>query len=669
MARACVRRGRVRQGERYGVAVTAGPVLTRFERGQLEAICDALIPSGGPLPEGALDVGVPGRIESWLDGFSPAARRLVRLMLVGHALTPLGSRHPRLFGGLDAAGRERWLAATDASRLRLRKDALTGLRTLVTIAFTSTPEVSARIGYDGSPVIPVDWAALGGPRALPVTTYPDIAGEELGCDVVIAGSGAGGSIVALELARAGLEVVVVEEGPLVGREDVRGKRPVERLFAAYRDQGLTSTLGTPVISLPMGRAVGGTTVVNSGTCFRTPERVLGEWAATGIPDIDPESMAPLFDAVEELIGVAPVPEATLGPNGRILRDGAEALGYSHGPIRRNARGCHGHGACAFICPIDAKQAMHVSVLPDAVAAGARVIAGCRVRSVQVEAGRATGVTADVLDPQTNRRRGSLRIHARAVVLAAGAVFTPTLLLRQRLANSSRQVGRNLVIHPGVGTTAEFDEELWAWKGVMQGYHCDQLIDDGVLLESTFPPPGLGYSAGAIPGVGREFKELFAAFPRMAACGSVISDAPSGRVRLMPGLGAGIRYTLAAEDARKVLKGIALACDIYLAAGARRVFAMLPGLREVTTRAQVEQIRHGRWAPGELKLSAYHPMGTCRMGVDPHRSVVDAYGQCHDVPGLWVLDASIMPSSTVVNPQVTIMSLAMRGARRLAGSLA
>src|SRR5207302_1324810 len=194
---------------------------------------------------------------------------------------------------------------------RLRKDALTGLRTLVTIGFTSTPEVSARIGYDGSPVIPVDWAALGGPRALPVTTYPDIDGEELSCDVVIAGSGAGGSIAALELARAGLEVVVVEEGPLVGREDVRGKRPVERLFAAYRDQGLTSTLGTPVISLPMGRAVGGTTVVNSGTCFRTPERVLREWAATGIPDIDAESMAPLFDAVEELIGVAPVPDATL----------------------------------------------------------------------------------------------------------------------------------------------------------------------------------------------------------------------------------------------------------------------------------------------------------------------------------------------------------------------
>src|SRR5581483_7673069 len=140
-------------------------------------------------------------------------------------------------------------------------------------------------------------------------------------------------------------------------------------------------------------------------------------------------------------------------------------------------------------PIDAKQAMHVSVLPGVLAGGAQLFANCRVRRVTVRNGRATGVVATVHDPASGAKRGELRVHARAVVLAAGAVFTPALLLRQRLANSSGQVGRNLVIHPAVGTTARFGEDLRAWRGVMQNHHVDELIRDGILLEATFPPPG------------------------------------------------------------------------------------------------------------------------------------------------------------------------------------
>jgi choline dehydrogenase-like flavoprotein len=313
--------------------------------------------------------------------------------------------------------------------------------------------------------------------------------------------------------------------------------------------------------------------------------------------------------------------------------------------------------------------MHVSVLPAAVARGAEIFAGARVSDILVENGRARGVVARLHDPGSGAPRGTLRVRARAVVLAAGAVYTPALLLRRRLAVGSAQVGRHLVVHPGVGTTAEFAEDLHAWRGVMQGYHCDQFIREGVLLESTFPPPGLGYSAASLPGVGAELVERIARFPHMAACGSVISDHGSGRVRLLPGLGATMRYDLAAADVRRVLLGISAACEIYLAAGARRVYAMLPGLEEVTTVAQARAIRDGRWRAAELKLSAYHPMGTCRMGVDPRSSVVDADGQTHDVPGLWILDASVLPSSTVVNPQVTIMAMAMRGARRLAARIA
>ncbi|HEV7677633.1 MAG TPA: GMC family oxidoreductase [Candidatus Dormibacteraeota bacterium] len=642
-------------------------VLTSFERRQLRAVCDAIIPRGGSIPEGALDAGVPERMEEWLERFSPSARRLVRAMLGGYSLTPLLSSRPRSFAAMDTERREAWASHSDASRFRLRRESFMGLHTLVTIAYASAPEVRERLGWDGSPAIPVDESRLAPPPQLPATQWPDQRDEDVSCDVVIVGSGAGGSLAARELVRAGLSVVIVEEGGVITRDRVRDRLPVERLFDAYRDQGLTATLGSPIISLPMGRAVGGTTVVNSGTCFRTPDWVLEGWSRRGLPGMSPDALGPYFDDVEDLIGVAPVPDEILGPNGEVFRRGATALGLRNEAIRRNARGCHGHGQCAFVCPIDAKQAMHVAVLPAVLAAGARLFANCKVTRVAVSNGRAVGVVAAVHDPVSGGRRGELRVHARAVVLAAGAIFTPALLQRQRLAASSKQVGRNLVIHPAVGTTAQFDEDLRAWRGVMQNHHVDELIHDGILLEATFPPPGLGYSAGSLPGAGLAQKELFAAYPHMAAAGSVISDHGVGRVRAIGG-GVLIRYDLAETDARKIVRGIALASRIFFAAGARRVYPMLPGLEAIDSPDDVRRIEEGHWKPSQLKVSAYHPMGTCRMGADAQSSVVDSYGQVHDVPGLWVLDASIMPSSTVVNPQVTVMALAARGARRLADAL-
>jgi len=639
--------------------------LRRLERSALESLGDTLVPSGGFPEPGATDVGVTAEIDRWLDGMAPGPRRAVRAMILGFELTPLLSRHPALFHRLDPEARREWVSATATSRFRPRREALNGLRTLVKLAYASDPRVTAAIGYDGSPLVPVDPASLAPAVSLPVRRHPDVPAEAE-VDVVIVGSGAGGAVAAETLARAGLSVLVLEEGGAVNREDFTG-RPVDRMLALYRDHGLTFTLGSPVISLPMGRVVGGTTVVNSGTCLRTPDDVLRAWSAAGIPGVEPDDMAPWFDTVEDVLGVQPVPDAVLGANGEIFRRGADALGYSGGPIPRNIRGCHGHGQCAFGCPVDAKQAMHVSYLPRAVGAGTAIFAHVRARRVWVDGGRAVGVIADVHDPATGRRAGRLRVRARATVLAAGAIYTPALLLRQRLARSSGQLGRNLVIHPGAGTTACFDEDLEAWRGTMQSYHVDERLADGILLEATLPPPGIGYSAGALPGEGSD-KELFGRYRQMASCGSIVSDAGNGRVRPLGRDGVVIGYRLSAADAAKVVEGVALAAEIYLAAGAEVVYPMLPGVTSVSTRAEVEAMRSGRFAPGELHLSAYHPMGTARMGADPARSVVDPWGAVWDVPGLSILDASVLPSSTHVNPQITIMALVARSAARLADSL-
>ncbi|MHB1890428.1 MAG: GMC family oxidoreductase [Acidimicrobiales bacterium] len=648
----------------------SGP-LSGYERRVLGALCDTLLPPGGAIPPGAAELEIAGDIEALLRRLRGQPRWLVRAMLLGFDLTALLSRRPSLFHRLDADHRYQWVEASRSSRFRPRREALSGLDVLIQLAYASHPQVASLIGYDGQPLVALGPAgsATGPPPPvdLPVITYPAVRDATIVADVVVVGSGAGGAVAADTLARAGLDVVVLEEGPPIHRSDITGHRPVERLFELYRDGGLTFTLGNPVISLPMGRAVGGTTVVNSGTCFRTPDAILASWAASGIPGVAPEAMAPWFEAVEEMLGVQPVPEDVLGANGETMRRGAEELGLSGGPIRRNIRGCHGHGVCAFGCPVDAKQAMHLNYLPRAVAAGARVYSGTRVRKIRLDAGRAAGVVADVLDPETGRRRGTLEVDARATVLAAGAIFTPALLARQRLARSSRQLGHNLVIHPGAGTTARFDEPLRAWRGTMQSYYVDEKLSDGVLLEATFPPPGLGYSAGSLPGWGRD-KSLFALYPHMASCGSIIGDAGVGRVSPLGRNGVAIRYDLTQRDAAKVVEGIAMAAEIFFAAGATEVYPMLPGLDAIHSAAEVRLVREGRWRPSDLHLSAYHPMGSARMGADPSSSVVDPFGRVWDVPDLFVFDASVLPSSCHVNPQMTVMALVARMAARLADSL-
>ncbi len=638
--------------------------LTAFERTALTALAETLFPAGGEIPESAPELGVVERIEGWLQRLPPQTTKLVRAMIAGYEITPLASRHLCRFSRLGPAEREAWVSASpDANRAR--KEALIGLRTLVSIAFSSAPAVVGRIG---SEVRPVKAVTVPPPApSLPVRTWPDARPGSETVDVVIVGSGAGGAVAAAVLAGAGLSVAVVEEGPSANHTDFGGE-VMDRLLRFYRDGGLTTTIGTPLISLPMGRAVGGTTVVNSGTCFRTPEWVLAEWSALGIPGVGAGDLAAVFEEVEDILGVTPVPDDVLGPNGEITRRGIEELGWSGGPIPRNAPNCHGHGVCGFGCPIDAKAAMHVSYLPRAAAAGAVVTAHAKAQRILVEGGRAAGVVVRLSDPASGDHRGELTIRARATVVAAGAVFTPALLLRQKLANSSGQVGRNLHIHPGMGVTGLFDEDLHAWRGVMQSYYVDEKLRDGILLEATFPPPGLGYSAGALPGVGRTQKDLVARYPQMASMGAILSDRSAGRVRP---LGSGtplVTYRVGEADVPKAVEAIAMSCEIFLAAGAKKVFPMLPGVAEVTGRDDVARIRETRWRAKDLKLSAYHPMSSCRMGSDPAASVVDPWGETHDVRDLHVMDASILPSSTAVNPQETIMALVTRCARRLADRL-
>jgi choline dehydrogenase-like flavoprotein len=634
--------------------------LTSARRATLAALSNTVLPHGGALEPGAADVNVSGQLETYLDRCSPGTRRTVNLMLTAFNLSSVASRHARPFRYLSPPAREAYLLECETSRIRQRRETLIALKALILMFFCSDDRIKPLIGYDGRPFKTV--------AEDPGIVHLEVGQPERGfyetADVVIVGSGAGGAVAAKVLAESGLRVIVLEEGEHFDRRDFTGSPP-ERLRRFYRGNGLTFTIGVPTISLPIGRGVGGSTLINSGTCFRTPSFVLESWG------IDPDELAPIFDEVEEILDVAPVGADIMGTNGEVMERGRRELGYSGGPIRRNARGCHGSGVCAFGCPLDAKLGMHVSYLPLAARAGARIVTGCRVDSVVIEAGHAAGVRGSIVDPETGavQRDGRFEIRARRVVLAAGAIYTPAMLMRQRVGNFSGQVGRNLRIHPGCGVLAVFDHDLYAWRGVMQSYYVDEKLRDGILVEATYPPPGVGYSAGGVGGKGRGLKDMLARYKQTAAAGLIISDTGTGRVRTTPGGGVLITYDLHPDDLRKTLQGIRLATEIYLAAGAEEVHTLLPGMPAVRSRDELATITDGRWGPADLKLSAYHPMGTCRMGKDPRASVVDEHGQSHDLPGLVITDASVLPGSTYVNPQITIMALATRSARHLAAELA
>jgi choline dehydrogenase-like flavoprotein len=468
--------------------------------------------------------------------------------------------------------------------------------------------------------------------------------SDLRADAVVVGSGAGGAAAAAEMAAGGMDVVVLEEG---ARHDHRTftARPRDMTPRLYRDAGQLATIGTPPIVLPLGRAVGGTTLINSGTCFRTPARVLERWARE-------DGVAPLDDAVfghvEEVLGVGEVPAALAGRNALLVKHGAEALGLSGGFLRRNAPGCRASGVCAFGCPSGAKLHAAASWLPRAEAAGARVVTGVAVRRVAVRGGRVQGVHA----------RG-LTVRAPIVVVACGALLTPGLLRRSGVRSPA--LGRQLTIHPASAARARFDERIDPWDGVPQSYYVDALADEGILLEGIAGPPD--QAALATPGDGAVHREWMLAARSSASFGVMVADSATGSVREAAGRLL-VRYDLHPDDAERLRRGFALLADIWWAAGAREIAVPIDGV-PVLRAGDSGPLRAARVRPRDVKAMAFHPLGTARAGADAARAVVDPGLQVHGVRGLYVADGSAVPSSPQVNPQVTIMALAVRLGRALA----
>jgi choline dehydrogenase-like flavoprotein len=301
----------------------------------------------------------------------------------------------------------------------------------------------------------------------------------------------------------------------------------------------------------------------------------------------------------------------------------------------------------------------VSYVPLALRAGAELYTDARVTRIILEGGRAVGIDAQ----SSSGRRVSVR--ARAVVVACGTLLTPVLLMRNGLGNASGQLGRNLSIHPAVGCMAEMSERIESWNGVPQGYSIDEFADEGILMEGVATP--LEYAASAVSQIGPRLIELAEGYDRVASFGMMVSDTSRGRVRLVRDR-AVVTYHLNDGDVARLCRGIERLATIFFAAGAHTVITPVHGFEDIRSPDELDRFRAARIQASDLTLSAHHPLGTTAIGRDPRSSVIDPEHQVHDVPGLYVIDGSSVPSSLGVNPQVTIMALATRAADRLAARL-
>ncbi|MBF0105511.1 MAG: GMC family oxidoreductase [Deltaproteobacteria bacterium] len=486
----------------------------------------------------------------------------------------------------------------------------------------------------------------------------------ISCDVCVVGTGAGGAVVGKTLAEAGLHVVMIEEGGYFPPHSYLADDTVQSLVNLYRNAGAAVIFGKPNIMYAEGRCVGGSTTVNGGMCWRTPEKIMKIWRwEKGITHFSPQKMDYYFSEVEKNINAkSMIPEA-VNRESELLKLGGERLGYE---VKANIRAqdhCVGANLCITGCPTQAKQTMVTSYIPAFLKKNGDIYTHCRVHRVLTRQNRAVGVEGYFTDPVTKQKKYKLKVKSRIVISSCGAIQTPALLLKSGIKDNKKLLGKNLITHPNAKVMAVFDEPVNSWRGVNQGYQITEFFDDGILMAVNSTSPGV--MTLALP---LETKNILQAlkneFHHLVMGGVLIEDSSRGQVRTGPFDTVFPLYNLNSHDFEKTLRGVGLLAEVFFTAGAKKCYLPFRGLQEMHSIDDIPKIYQAGFKPTDVELLTVHVMGTAQMGGDPDRSVINPFGEFHNIKGLYVADASVFPTSIGVNPQVTIMALAMRTAEHI-----
>lgn len=500
----------------------------------------------------------------------------------------------------------------------------------------------------------------------------------LDADVVIVGTGAGGGTSAEILAKAGLRVVLIEEGPLKTTTDFH-LRESEAYPALYQESAARKT-SDKAVNILQGRCVGGSTTVNWTSSFRTPEPTLAFWRERcGLEDYTPAALEPWFEMMERRLGIQPWP-VDPNENNATLARGAQKLGIPTGAIRRNVRGCWNLGYCGMGCPTGAKQSMLLTTIPAALAAGAVMVTRARAQRLLIRGTLAEGVECAAMNPDGIRPSGRrVTVRAGHVVLAGGAVGSPAILLRSGAPDPHGLTGTRTFLHPTVVAAAVMAQRIAGYSGAPQSIYTDHFLTldpiDGPLgFKLEAPPVHPVLFSTTLQGFGAFHAELMAEFAQTQALIALLRDgfnpqSRGGRVRLRGDGSPVLDYPLndvVWEGARRAYLAMA---EIQFAAGARRVFVVH---ERCTGYRSWQEAREGIAAlalePQKARVVSAHVMGGCAMSEDPARGVVNGRGRHHAIANLSVFDGSVFPTSIGANPQLSIYGMVARNASRLAEEL-
>ena len=492
--------------------------------------------------------------------------------------------------------------------------------------------------------------------------------KRVGYDIVIVGSGAGGGTVAQELSplcRQGLRIAVLEKGPRLRDEEFTG-RELEMAGALYEDGGgfLTAD-GTMTIAF--GCAYGGSTVVYTGTSMLPPERVIRRWDVPGLTHADLDGRACKFMAENNAHFVE---DGLINENNKLFVEGCRKLKYDVQQFRVNIRGCRGSSLCNLGCPNQAKQGTDRVQLPRAEQNGVEVVTRCQVLTVgeKTLAARVAAKPAGAKGDASPWEPGDYQIDAKIIVLCAGAVNTPALLLRSGMGKALPRLGYGFTSHPAFIIVGEHSHPITNFVGHPKSYYLDQFAEsDHFVLETCMYFPFI--TAKSLAGFGEPHSAFMRAFPRLQMILVLACDDASiyNRVAIDKAGRPVVHYRFQPQAVVGLMCGAFTAAEILFAAGAVRVH--MPVSRNTTIEAGdagrlAEIAGSAEFQPGKVPVSAAHPQGGCGMGSDASDSVTDSYGRVHGLPWLFVADASLFPNSLEINPYVTIMALADRVAQRI-----
>lgn len=471
-----------------------------------------------------------------------------------------------------------------------------------------------------------------------------VAGARLDADVVIVGSGAGGATTAALLAEAGLDVLIVEEGPWVEQGTVR-PFSLEQMDRQYRAGGVTVALGLPSIAYTEGRCAGGGTEINSGLYIRPPGDLIDRWRTEyQIEDLDPDEIASAAEEVETALDVSKVPGRKT-PGSEILRRGAAALGWRHSEIPR-----------WMTYPPDGdavtgqRQSMTRTYLPRAFAAGARMVVDCRVDSITMRDGEATGLAVRFADGTR------AEIRCGSVIVCGGAIQTPAILQRSGLRE---RIGRSLAVHPTVKLSARFADEVNVPDDVP--VHQVKEFAPDLSFGGSASHPGL--VALALTDQWRDFADAVTQWRRICIYYAAITSEGRGIVQAIPGLRDPlVTYRLTHRDREMLRSGLGRLALLMLEAGAEEIYPSFRGAPVVRNRADLGTMQQ-RFATSKASVMTVHLCSTVPMGESLDRCGADSYGRVHGTANVWVNDASLLPTAPGVNPQATVMAIAIRNARR------